>query len=178
MDKISQSPDVIRFDVKDDGIFPNNENLPLLLYTSAVTLPETDPATAFEALFSMNRWERSWRNGIYGFHHYHSTAHEVLGIYRGQAQVQFGGKNGVRLTVKCGDVVVIPAGVAHKNLRADSNFRVVGAYPSGQTWDMCYGESKERPRTDRNIANVALPEMDPVSGAKGPLRQHWGSPDK
>ena len=93
MDKISQSPDVIRFDVKDDGIFPNNENLPLLLYTSAVTLPETDPATAFEALFSMNRWEGSWRNGIYGFHHYHSTAHEVLGIYRGQAQVQFGGNS-------------------------------------------------------------------------------------
>ena len=176
MDIISQSPEVIQFHIKDDGIFPNNEYLPLLVYKSALMLPAPDPAAAVEILFSKNRWQGSWRNGIYGFHHYHSTAHEVLGIYCGQARAQFGGDDGVRLTVECGDVVVIPAGVAHKNLGADSKFRVVGAYPSGQNWDMCYGEPKERPRADRNIADVALPEMDPVYGDSGPLCRQWSTP--
>ena len=61
---VSSVQEVIQFHIKDDGNFPNNENLPLLVYTSAVPLPKTDPATAFEALFSMNRWEGAWRNGI------------------------------------------------------------------------------------------------------------------
>ncbi len=170
---ISPKPDVVQENLKDDGVFPNNENLPLIVYRSALDLPARDSASAIETLFTRNRWQGTWRNGIYSFHHYHSTAHEVLGIYRGQARVQFGGENGVRLTVNRGDVVIIPAGVAHKNLGADSNFRVVGGYPSGQTWDMCYGKPDERPRADRNIASVALPDMDPVYGGNGPLCASW-----
>jgi len=173
MDNISQTSAVSRIDLKDDGIFPNNENLPLLVYRAVLNLSEKDPAAAFEALFTTNHWGGGWRNGIYSFHHYHSTAHEVLGIYSGQARAQFGGENGVSLTVSRGDVVVIPAGVAHKNLGADSDFRVVGAYPLDQTVDMCYGKPDERPRADRNIANVALPESDPVFGKSGSLGRYW-----
>jgi uncharacterized protein YjlB len=79
----------------------------------------------------------------------------------------------VVLSVSAGDVVVIPAGVAHKNLGASRDFRVVGAYPLGQRWDMCYGEPGERPRADENIARVALPGADPVYGTTGPLIEHW-----
>src|SRR5687767_7495390 len=89
----------------DDGVFPNNAQLPLIVYREAVTLPDEDPAAGFEALFAANHWPPAWRYGVFGYHHYHSTAHEVLGIFRGHATVQFGGDEGVVLSVRKGDVV-------------------------------------------------------------------------
>lgn len=158
---------VISHRLTDDGIYPNNPNLSLLLYQNAVQLTEPDPARVFEDLFHTNHWGGGWRNGIFNFHHYHSSAHEVLGVYRGQAEIQLGGDNGITLTIKAGDVVVIPAGVAHKNLGASHDFAVVGAYPQRQNPDTCYGKAGERPQADRNIACVPLPAADPVYGESG-----------
>jgi uncharacterized protein YjlB len=45
----------------------------------------------------------------------------VLAICRGQAKVQFGGSQGVTLTVQVGAVVLIPAGVGHENLGASAD---------------------------------------------------------
>ena len=170
---VVRSGQVIHQRLKGDGSFPNNERLPLLVYHGALALPQSNPAAIVEDLFESNDWSGCWRNGIYGFHHYHATAHEVLGIYSGSAEVQLGGENGIRLTVRRGDVVIIPAGVAHKSLGAGSDFRVVGAYPLGQSPDMCYGKAGERPRADDHIAGVSLPRMDPVYGIGGPLKAHW-----
>jgi uncharacterized protein YjlB len=166
-------PQVVTHTLTDDGVFPNNARLPLLVYCQAVTLPAHDPAALFEDLFAAQQWGNGWRNGIYRFHHYHSTAHEVLGVFRGHATVQFGGEQGLRLAIRSGDVVLIPAGVAHKNLAASRDFGVVGAYPQGQQWDTCYGKAGERPQADRNIARVPLPHADPVYGAAGPLVTYW-----
>ena len=160
--------------LKDDGTFPNHSTLPLVVYRGVLVLPQSNPAATLEALFELNGWNGCWRNGIYGFHHYHSTAHEVLGVYGGSARVQLGGDQGAALAVVRGDVIIIPAGVAHKNLGADSDFRVVGAYPQGQRPDMCYGKTGERPQADSNIARVALPKMDPAYGGSGPLVKYWG----
>jgi uncharacterized protein YjlB len=157
----------------DDGVIPNNPTLPFLVYGGALDLPDDDPAAACEAVFAANGWAGSWRDGIYPFPHYHSTAHEVLGICRGEAMVRFGGDSGVTLTVRAGDVVVIPAGVGHQNLGASADLLVVGAYPRGQTWDLCRGRPDERPRVLDNIARVSLPASDPVYGAEGPLIEHW-----
>ena len=159
--------------LRDDGTFPNNAKLPLLVYQGALVLGRNNPASIVEDLFESNGWSGSWRNGIYSYHHYHSTAHEVLGVYSGSAKVQLGGENGVTLTVCRADVVIIPAGVAHKNLGASTDFRVVGAYPQGQRPDLCYGKTGERPRTDDNIARVPAPQMDPFYGADGPMKKHW-----
>jgi uncharacterized protein YjlB len=164
---------VATYILEDDDIYPNNKYLPLLVYQGAVQLPENDSASTLETLFGANQWASSWRNGVYGYHHYHSTAHEVLGVFGGTARVQFGGENGVVASVKAGDVVVIPAGVAHKSLGASRDFRVVGAYPHDQRWDLCYGDPGERPQADENIARVALPDADPVYGITGPLTEHW-----
>ena len=166
-------PEVILQRLTDDGVFPNNANLPLTVYREAVALPEHDPAAAFEALFAAHDWPPAWRYGIFGYHHYHSTAHEVLGVFRGRATIQFGGEQGVVMEVQAGDVVVIPAGVAHKSLDSSRNFCAVGAYPRGQQWDTCTGKPGERPRADDNIAAVPLPQADPVYGPKGPLMTHW-----
>jgi len=168
-----REPRVQRYLLRADGVFPNNEQLPLLVYQSAVTLPDDDPASVFEQLFGDNQWGGSWRNGIYKFHHYHSTAHEVLGCFGGYARVQLGGPSGVVVPVEAGDVLLIPAGVAHKNLEASPDFKVVGAYPQGQSWDMNYGKPEELAPARKNIARVALPKADPVYGRQGPLTELW-----
>ena len=105
--------------------------------------------------------------------HYHSSAHEVLGVFSGSARVQFGGETGIVLEVRAGDVVVIPAGVSHRNLGASRNFGVVGAYPNGQSWDMQYGKPGERPAADQRIARVPIPATDPVCGVDGPVCALW-----
>jgi uncharacterized protein YjlB len=64
-------------------------------------------------------------------------------------------------------------GGAHKNLGANRDFLVVGAYPDGQDWDLKRGRSGERPAADRNIEQVPLPARDPVYGDEGPLVEHW-----
>lgn len=175
IDRARDLPEIRLYTLTDDGVFPNNARLPLTVYRQAVALPQRQPAAAFEALFAAHHWPPAWRSSIFGYHHYHSTAHEVLGVFRGQATIQFGGEHGVALEVRAGDVVVIPAGVAHKSLRASADFCTVGAYPLGQQWDTCTGQPGERPRTDRNIASVPLPQADPVHGRHGPLMTHWAA---
>ncbi|SPE63336.1 conserved hypothetical protein [Verrucomicrobia bacterium] len=169
-----QSPVVEAHQLQDDGTIPNNPKLPLLIYQGAVKLNTQDGASIIEQLLEAHQWGGSWRNGIYPYVHYHSTAHEVLAVFSGSAKVQFGGKHGVSVTLHTGDVVIIPAGVAHKKLGSSQSFAVVGAYPKGQEWDMCYGKTDERPEVDRNIASVALPAADPIYGAQGPLLKYWG----
>jgi len=157
---------------EDDGIFPNSK-LPLLVYPKVVAAVDVSPADWFERLFGANGWPPAWRDGIYPFDHYHSTAHEVLGVCRGQATVAMGGPGGIMLDVSAGDVVVIPAGVAHKRGAASADFLVLGAYPSGQRWDMHDGRPGERPGTDHNIRRVPLPPADPVVGIAGGLTHLW-----
>lgn len=157
----------------DDGNFPNNGKLPLLIYRNAISIPDLNPAGAIECIFHNNGWGGSWRNGIYFYHHYHSTAHEVLGISSGKVAVQLGGPDGLTIVGLAGDVIIIPAGVAHKNLGSSDDFRCVGAYPSEQSWDMNYGKPGERPKADQNITKVSLPTTDPIYGDNGPLLKNW-----
>jgi uncharacterized protein YjlB len=102
----------------------------------------------------------------------------VLAICRGQAKVQFGGSQGVTLTVQAGDVVLIPAGVGHENLgastdTASASLLVVGAYPPGESVDLCHGKAEERPQVLANIAQVPLPATDPIGGDQGPVFIYW-----
>jgi uncharacterized protein YjlB len=165
-----KQPDTAIF--KDDGIIPNNR-YPLLLYRGVINVGRTNAAAQVDEQFATNNWTNSWRNGIYPFHHYHSTSHEVLGIYRGSAKVRLGGQQGHDFTVQAGDVIVIPAGVGHKNLEASDDFGVVGAYPDGRQWDLLTGKPGERPKADQNIAALPIPDNDPVYGSNGPLRKIW-----
>jgi len=101
---------------EDDGKTPNNPSLPLVIYRGAVRRRRgLDPAATFEVLFAANGWKGSWRDRIYNFLHFHTGTHEVLGIARGQARLQFGGDKGRTFGVKAGDVVVLPAaGTGHR----------------------------------------------------------------
>ncbi len=172
-DDVLREPEVRAEIVPDDGTYPNNDSLPLLLYRHAVRRSVRAPARTMERLFWAHAWTGAWRDGIFGYHHYHSTAHEVLGIAGGTATVQLGGPDGLTVDVTTGDVLVLPAGVAHKNLGANANFLVVGAYPQGQSWDLKTGAPEDRPEADHNVERVPLPTQDPVYGDRGPLLEHW-----
>jgi hypothetical protein len=65
--------------------------------------------------------------------------------------------------VKPGDVVVIPAAWGHKRMESSLDFSVIGAYPGGRVW-LLSGFPGERPRADRNIAAVPLPDNHPIAG--------------
>lgn len=172
-DAAVQSGEVTSHKLADDGTFPNNARLPALIYRAAFILPQNDPASIIENVFRRNDWGGMWRNGIYSYHHYHSTAHEVLGVAGGTARVQLGGDSGPVFDVSAGDAIVVPAGVAHKNLGSSADFLVVGAYPEGQEWDMMYGHQDERPRADQNIRQTPRPQADPLFGREGPLIDLW-----
>ena len=155
----------------DDGTVPNSR-LPLVLYRGALG-GEGDLARRCEEMFEANGWPGAWRNGIYGHHHYHSTAHEVLGIARGSARVRLGGDNGATVELREGDVVVIPAGVAHKRESASADLLVIGSYPQGQRPDICRAEVGAHDRASANVSQVALPASDPVTGRADPLIDCW-----
>lgn len=155
----------------DDGSIPNS-SLQLLVYRRA--LPATAGlAVGFERRFSENGWRAAWRNGIFAYHHFHSTSHEVLGIAAGEAVVRFGGERGATVTIEAGDAVVIPAGVGHCLERGSSDLLVVGAYPEGCSWDIRRGDPSERAEVLANLAAVPLPATDPIHGAAGPLLLSW-----
>ena len=87
------------FYFEDDGHIPNNPNFPVLIYRHAFEEP-----SRIEQTFHSHDWRNSWVDGIFDFHHYHSIAHEVIGILEGHATVQLGGPLGKTFTLTSGDV--------------------------------------------------------------------------
>jgi uncharacterized protein YjlB len=154
---------------EDDGGIPNSP-LPVLVFHDVEAAHD---ASTCEALFARHGWLGAWRDGIFSFQHFHSTAHEVLGIVSGQAAVVLGGPCGRRVEVRAGDVLVLPAGTGHCNAGSSDDLLVVGAYPDGMEWDIRRGDPAEHDEVLANIDAVPLPQSDPVHGPNGPLRQLW-----
>ena len=150
-----------------DDRFPNSP-LPVLLYRAA--LP--GGAVASEQAFAAQGWSNSWRNGIFDYQHFHSITHEALGIASGCVTVQLGGPAGPSVTLQAGDVVVIPAGVAHCNQGQSDDLLVIGAYPGGVDCDLLRGDPAELAAARRAIARVTRPQHDPVPGQDA-LRRLW-----
>jgi len=147
-----------------NGWVPNNPSIAVRIHRGLRMADGRMPdAPAFERMFDAHGWPPDWRGGVYDYHHYHSTAHEVLGVYAGRAQLELGGPDGHAVMIEAGDALLLPAGTGHRCIEADDAFRVVGAYPVGQDWDL----QREAPDAAMRARLHALPApaRDPVDGA-------------
>lgn len=161
------------FTFSDDGDIPNHPHWPMIIYKGAVDETSADAASAFEAIFASNGWGDGWRNGIFAFPHYHSNAHEALGIARGEAIVRFGGATGREFKVSKGDAVVLPAGTGHQRLMASADLLVIGAYPPGSERDLMRSGEREKLLIRERVSKVPKPATDPIGGTNGPLVRWW-----
>ncbi len=157
--------------LQDDGEVPNTDRFPLLLYRGAFRAP-VDPS-GVEKHLSANRWFNSWRDGVFSYHHYHATVHEVLVCYRGRATVQCGGASGPEVALSEGDAVLIPAGVGHKRLSAGDRFAVIGAYLDGAYWDLRRPETADIDEARNLVSQCSRPPVDPIVGKAGGLLETW-----
>ncbi|CAD7340575.1 cupin [Sphingobium sp. S6] len=154
---------------------PNNGRLPVILYRRAIAPASCDEtAHVFEEAFARHGWPAQWRDGIYDYHHYHSTAHEVLGIAAGTALLMIGGPGGREIEVSAGDALLLPTGTGHCALRSSEDFLVVGGYPEGQHWDICRAAPDEEAR--ERMTTLPFPASDPLDGPGGTLNDHWKAP--
>jgi uncharacterized protein YjlB len=150
---------------------PNHPRFPVLVYRRALDPSTDDLAAAFETRFEQNGWPAQWRDGIFDYQHFHSTAHEALGVFAGQAELTIGGPDGLPLTVEAGDLLVLPAGTGHCLHSSSEDFQVVGAYPRGQEFDICRAAPTVVQRAALHA--VPVPDADPLDGADGPLCVLW-----
>jgi uncharacterized protein YjlB len=152
----------IRFDQAAD--IPNSL-LPVLIYRSVLSDHAPAKAQSFRKHFDANGWTGIWTDTIYDYTHFHSNAHEVLGIAQGKVTLRLGGDGGSLVRLKAGDILVLPAGVGHRRVSA-GDVKVVGAYPRGQSHYDMKREGRRRPQ-------VPLPASDPFFGPEGPLTIEW-----
>ena len=171
--KINSNVNVVVKLVQPQPKFPNSK-LPVVVYQKVSPSENAMQVADFiQGKFYDNGWRNSWRNGLYTFHHYHSNTHEALGIYRGWVEVQLGGPDGDIVRLEQGDVAIIPAGVAHKNVNQSNDFSIIGAYPDSLSPNMRYGKLQEVSSASKEIERVDLPKTDPFYGVDGKLLNLW-----
>jgi uncharacterized protein YjlB len=143
---------------------PNHPSFAVLIYHDVEGI--ADGPEAARALFAGHGWGGSWVDGVFDFHHFHSTSHEALAVVAGSATLELGGPQGAAFDVAAGDVLVLPAGSGHRRATARAGFTVVGAYPAGQeNYDLLRGESDAEVAAARErIAALGAPPGDPVGG--------------
>jgi uncharacterized protein YjlB len=143
---------------------PNNPRLPVLIYRGVDAAAAG--AEAARDLFAQDGWGGSWVNGVFGFHHFHSTSHEALAVVGGRATLELGGPQGEAIDVSAGDVLVLPAGTGHRRASSRAGFTVVGAYPAGhENYDLMRGADPAEVEAARErIAALEPPPHGPVGG--------------
>ncbi|KAL8846009.1 MAG: hypothetical protein Q9221_008871 [Calogaya cf. arnoldii] len=154
------------------GRIPNTsiQMKPLLIYHSAFN-PGTSVSAIESHLTNIGVVDPKWQYTMYSTSHFHSNTHEVLAIASGKAKLCFGGEDNpqrVEPSVERGDVIVVPAGVAHRLLEdIEGGFTMVGSYPKGRSWDMCYGKEGEDEKV-KGIEHLGWFDRDPIYGHAGP----------
>jgi uncharacterized protein YjlB len=160
-----------RYFFEDDGVIPNSK-LAVVVYRQVCSVE--DKSLWFENTFIENGWTNNWRDVIMSDDHFHSTTHEVLGVGRGKATLQVGGRNGARLHVTAGDMIIIPAGVGHFGADSSDDYEIVGGYPDGRAWNIMFGSEAERKLAFQQISTIPTPSKDPIDGYHGHLFKCWG----
>ncbi|PLN77618.1 RmlC-like cupin domain-containing protein [Aspergillus taichungensis] len=146
------------------------QSKPLIIYHRAFTASPDQLGSHFKKVGEVTP---QWVYGMYKQTHFHSTTHEVLGVVSGRARLCFGGEDNpdrFEPTVEKGDLIIVPAGVGHRlldDLDSQEDFKMIGAYPGGKSWDMCYGKPEDEEKIE-TIRDVEWFHSDPLFGPDGP----------
>lgn len=145
------------------------QSRPLIIYHGAF---DATPADLTRHLQAVGEVEPQWTYTMYSQTHFHSTTHEVLGVVAGCARLCFGGEDNPERfepDVQRGDLIIVPAGVGHRLLQDKGQvpFEMVGSYPLGKQWDMCYGRPGEEAKVQQ-ISQIPWFDRDPFYGDDGP----------
>jgi uncharacterized protein YjlB len=109
---------------KDDGIIPNNPNLPLVLYRSPSGLRANSTRRVCSKSFSS-----ATAGAIAGGMAFTITRIIITcAAVRAETRVRLGGAKGRGLKLNAGDVVILPAGTGHER-PGSADLLVIGAYP-------------------------------------------------
>jgi|SRR5690625_936391 len=162
--------------IQENLPYPNHD-LPVLYYSKGMEdlANSPDAAQKVKEHLENNGYTNSWVNGIFSYHHFHSNTHEVLVCISGEAMVQLGGPEKDTYRFEKGDVLLLPAGTAHKKIEASEDFQIIGAYPDGIEPDMEKGENENFQELRERIASVPIPESDPLQGVEGAVMKFWKS---
>jgi uncharacterized protein YjlB len=117
-----------------------NSPLPVLVYRSA--LPSNPTAASIRELLEPNDWIQGGVFKHYPAHHFHSVTHECYAVFKGKSRLLLGkgpldlgkgcndeGSVDTEVVLGVGDVIVLPAGVAHCCLESEDGYEYVGLYP-------------------------------------------------
>lgn len=210
--------EIISYDIKPTKLIPNSPKQLLLYKNVFVQDGKVDITRAYDT-FLKNGWDVQWvtRYGRTQRSHYHPETHEAMIVVSGPGSIRWGvadlddddekhtygdarEEGGLLMEVNVGDVLIVPAGVAHKNydpftanpdfkpltgkargIESDDpramvqnveleGFTMMGAYPRGLNWSW---EEKGDPSTFEACWNVEVPTLDPVFGVEGGIRKYW-----
>lgn len=211
------------YTLRPTALVPNSP-LPLLHHVGLLSEESERTSGYVYDLFQSNGWQVQWlvRYGHTQRSHYHSASHECMAVLTGSATIRFGvadteadmeknthgsacEEGGLELRVNAGDLLIIPAGVAHKTYNAVpardferlspgdghqvgdgalrdayraielSGFTMLGAYPKGCQWDFL--EGGESDGDYEAVWNVPKPDTDPVFGKdRQGLLSFWEKP--
>lgn len=162
------------FTIQENKPFPNS-TLTVIYYPESIAdkLNREDTSQKVLSFFEQNGYTNGWVGSIYTYHHFHSNTHEVLACISGDAEVQLGGPNAEIYSFKAGDIVLLPAGVAHKLITASKDFQIIGAYPDGKEPDMQRGDLEHYSEIKERIRQVSKPKYDPVKHLEGGVIKNW-----
>ncbi|KAM5350555.1 hypothetical protein ACJ41O_007060 [Fusarium nematophilum] len=179
------SPNPEKYFVKPTAHCPNNV-FPVLVYRGVLPEPHDEPTTT--QFLESHGWERKGTWGTITAKHFHPNTHECYGVFQGDSELIFGAGGadaesaGVKCHVSAGDVIVVPAGVAHASVAEDRSkdksdkYKYVGVYPDGSPkWRNEYGKTPSNTELFEEIGRVPIPSQDPVAGPGGPLTHIWAA---
>ncbi|KAL4969942.1 cupin domain-containing protein [Aspergillus stella-maris] len=160
-----------------------NSGLPIIHYRGVLPEPLTEESVT--EFLTRDRWEKRGTWGHIPIRHFHPNSHECYGIFQGFSKLLLGvggsdTAGGLKVNVRAGDVIVLPAGTAHSCAESSKDYRYIGVYPQGcPRWRNEMGsKSIDLASLRKETENVSMPEADPVYGVGGPLMQLWRGPGK
>lgn len=175
---LNANPRVEALYLADTGTVPNSR-LPVVVYKAAFS-PQAPSSSDVDQGLTQLAWRNGWKvdwvesDAVFRYTHYHTTAHEVLAVLDEVAAIRLGGEGSKTVVhVSPGDLLGIPAGVAHRRISGNQYFRVAGLYLAGAKWDLMRVTPANYRKAQHNLPNVELPEADPLYGQDGPLMQYW-----